>query len=38
MLPIPILSQIIAASPLSLKFLLSNQLRAEIRSRSFLIG
>lgn len=34
MLPIPIVSTIIAVSPLSIKFLLGGQLKTEIRERS----
>jgi hypothetical protein len=34
-LPIPIVSTLIAASPLSLKFLLSGQLRSAIHDRTF---
>jgi len=34
-LPIPIVSLLLAASPLSLKFLLSGQLRSEIHDRTF---
>jgi hypothetical protein len=34
-LPIPLLSHLIAASPLSLKFFLSGQLRSEIHRRTF---
>jgi hypothetical protein len=35
LLPIPILASIILASPLSLKFLLSGELRSEIHDRTF---
>jgi hypothetical protein len=34
-LPIPVVSLLLAASPLSLKFLLSGQLRSEIHQRTF---
>ncbi len=34
-LPIPLVSTLIAASPLSLKFLLAGQLRSEIHDRTF---
>jgi hypothetical protein len=37
-LPIPLLPWAIAASPLSLKFLLSGQLRSEIHDRTFAEG
>jgi hypothetical protein len=37
-LPIPVVSLLLAASPLSLKFLLSAQLRAEIHRRTFTDG
>lgn len=35
LLPIPVLSTVILASPLSLKLLLSRQLRSEIHDRTF---
>jgi hypothetical protein len=34
-LPIPVVSVLLTASPLSLKFLLSGQLRSEIHDRTF---
>ena len=34
-LPLPVVSLLLAASPLSLKFLLSGQLRSEIHDRTF---
>jgi hypothetical protein len=35
LLPIPIVSRLIAASPLSLKFILASELRADIREKTF---